>query len=108
MKNNEIVYDTMYLDKTYSTSNHRSIIYVYCQPPQELLVKATVYVTLPVLYAMQKSSLAQLWLADGLLLTSIWWVMTVLLNTAPDPGQRVQPSSHAPKLRGHQNYNKHI
>jgi hypothetical protein len=63
---------------------------------------------LPVLYAMQKSFLAQLRLADDLLLMTVWWVTTILQNTAPDPGQRVQPSSHAPKLRGHQNYNKHI
>jgi hypothetical protein len=26
----------------------------------------------------------------------------------PDPRQTVQPSSHAPKLRAHQHYNKHM
>lgn len=57
---------------------------------------------------MQKFSLARLRLADGSLLMTVWQVMTTLLNTVPDPGQTVQPSSHAPKLRAHQNYNKHV
>jgi hypothetical protein len=63
---------------------------------------------LPVLYAMQKSSLEQLRLADDLLLMTVWQVMTVFQNTVPDPRQTVQPSSHAPKLRAHQHYNKHM
>ena len=72
------------------------------------MVKLTVYIILPVLYAMQKSSLEQLRLADDLLLMTVWQVMTILQNTAPDPGQTVQPSSHAPKLRARQHYNKHV
>jgi len=63
---------------------------------------------LPVLCAMQKSSLEQQRLADDLQLMTVWQVMTILQNTAPDPGQTVQPSSHAPKLRARQHYNKHI
>ena len=57
---------------------------------------------------MQKSSPAQLRLADDSLLMTVWQVMTALPNTVPDPGQTVQPSSHVPKLRAHQNYNKHV
>ena len=57
---------------------------------------------------MQKSSLAQLRLADDLLLTTVWQVMTILQNTAPDPTQTVQPSSRAPKPRARQHYNKHM
>ena len=77
-------------------------------PPHQLLVKLIVYIMLPVLYVMQKSSPEQLRLADDLLLMTVWQVMTTLQNTAPDPGQTVQPSSRAPKLRAHQHYNKHI
>jgi hypothetical protein len=65
-------------------------------------LKLIVYIVLPVLYAMQKSSLEQLRPADDLLLMTVWQVMTILQNTAPDPERTVRPSSRAPKLRARQ------
>ena len=85
------------------------VIYLNCTMMHGLTnLKLTVYIMLPVLYAMQKSSLEQLRPADDLLLMTVWQVMTILQNTAPDPGRTVRPSSRAPKLRARQHYNKHI
>lgn len=102
----------MSLTKTllHSALEHNTLLNTskwYLFTPTNHLLKLTLYVMIPVLYEAQKSSLVQLRLAGDLLLRRVWWVMTVLQNTVPDPEQITRPSSRAPRQRGHQNYNKH-